>query len=367
MCAPALPGRAPGRGADAAAEAERGRARQSPGGAIASLLESIAHSAAGRQQLIEVITGAEALRQHLRQIQAAHGRDALVLQGPVRGDALGKQRAEFDALARGVRYRVLYERAFFDDEGPSTTLFREFAQVRSPVPSASAPAAGGRGPCHRGLPARARRPPGQPGRTHRRTRTGQNLLAALIALFERYWEDAVPLDVGRLGRGRRDGRSGGPDPLSAIDRRVLALLVAGVADKAVATQLGLSRRTVQRHIQRMMELAGAGPVCSSPGRPPAGAGSRRGDTGGQQGPDRSGGPTLAARACPGPQEVPGQPGQEFLPSVRAPRLEHVEKTPHRDRTGSSDRRQLDEDLPWLHRGLSEGSVGPAGAPRRRRP
>ncbi|MGW0150746.1 LuxR C-terminal-related transcriptional regulator [Streptomyces sp. NPDC004822] len=45
--------------------------------------------------------------------------------------------------------------------------------------------------------------------------------------------------------------------MSATDRRLLALLVAGVADKAVATQLGLSRRTVRRHIQRMRELAGA--------------------------------------------------------------------------------------------------------------
>lgn len=33
--------------------------------------------------------------------------------------------------------------------------------------------------------------------------------------------------------------------------------MAGVADKAIASQMGLSRRTVQRHIQHMMELAGA--------------------------------------------------------------------------------------------------------------
>ncbi|MEU5344628.1 MULTISPECIES: hypothetical protein [unclassified Streptomyces] len=34
--------------------------------------------------------------------------------------------------------------------------------------------------------------------------------------------------------------------------------MAGVTDKAVVAQLGLSRRTVQRHIQRMTELAGPG-------------------------------------------------------------------------------------------------------------
>lgn len=51
--------------------------------------------------------------------------------------------------------------------------------------------------------------------------------------------------------------AGTPGTLTATDRRLLALLVAGVADKAVASQMGLSRRTVQRRIQRMMELAGA--------------------------------------------------------------------------------------------------------------
>nr|WP_313884217.1 helix-turn-helix transcriptional regulator [Streptomyces cynarae] len=47
------------------------------------------------------------------------------------------------------------------------------------------------------------------------------------------------------------------DPLTETDRRLLSLLVAGVADKAIASQMGLSRRTVQRHIQHMMTLAGA--------------------------------------------------------------------------------------------------------------
>ncbi|MFB8757659.1 winged helix-turn-helix domain-containing protein [Streptomyces nigra] len=81
--------------------------------------------------------------------------------------------------------------------------------------------------------------------------------AAPIARVERYWEDAVPLDVddsgpvaGTYGVG---GRTRGPRRTG----RLPALPVAGVAGKEVATQLGLSRRTVQRRIQRLMELAGA--------------------------------------------------------------------------------------------------------------
>lgn len=46
-------------------------------------------------------------------------------------------------------------------------------------------------------------------------------------------------------------------PLRDTDCKVLSLLVAGVSDKAIATQMGLSRRTVQRRIQHMVALAGA--------------------------------------------------------------------------------------------------------------
>ncbi len=84
-----------------------------------------------------------------------------------------------------------------------------------------------------------------------------NLLAALIALFECYWEDAVPLDIDGTGVLAVTDGVGPADSLSATDRKLLSLLVAGVADKAVASQMGLSRRTVQRRIQGMMERVGA--------------------------------------------------------------------------------------------------------------
>ncbi|MFG2562015.1 helix-turn-helix domain-containing protein [Streptomyces sp. NPDC048496] len=86
---------------------------------------------------------------------------------------------------------------------------------------------------------------------------GSSLLEALVALFERYWEGAVPLHVS--GSGMVSGTDGSPNghELSARDRQLLSLLVAGVADKAIASQMGLSRRTVQRRIQAMMDLAGA--------------------------------------------------------------------------------------------------------------
>lgn len=47
------------------------------------------------------------------------------------------------------------------------------------------------------------------------------------------------------------------DPLSGTGRRILSLPVVVIVDKAVASRTGLSRRTVQRRIQRVMTLAGA--------------------------------------------------------------------------------------------------------------
>src|SRR5699024_4974780 len=93
-----------------------------------------------------------------------------------------------------------------------------------------------------------------------------NLLTALIALFERYWSAASPLVVaaatapsapelpGQDGAGLTDGavHAVGPEELE-----LLSLLVAGVTDKAVATRLRVSTRTVQRRVSELMELTGA--------------------------------------------------------------------------------------------------------------
>lgn len=69
-------------------------------------------------QLLEVITGAEALRQHLRQIQTSVREEMLwFCKAQYVAMPSGSNTEEFEALARGVRYRVLYEKAFFDDEG----------------------------------------------------------------------------------------------------------------------------------------------------------------------------------------------------------------------------------------------------------
>ncbi|GGJ49162.1 helix-turn-helix transcriptional regulator [Streptomyces brasiliensis] len=210
-------------------------------------------------QLLEVITGAEALRRLLRQIQT-NARDEMLWFCKAQYVAMpsGTNREEFEALARGVTYRVLYEKAFFDDEGAVDNVV---AGVRAGEVARSVPhlplrlAVADRSVAI--FPLVPGGPNGSPDEPTTALVRDSNLLSALIALFESHWDDAVPLDVDDTGRLEADDTNPSA-PLSPTDRKVLSLLVAGVADKAIASQMGLSRRTVQRHIQRMMEHAGAG-------------------------------------------------------------------------------------------------------------
>ncbi|MGX1226592.1 helix-turn-helix domain-containing protein [Streptomyces ambofaciens] len=210
-------------------------------------------------QLLQVITGAEALRQHLRQIQTGVREEMLwFCKAQYVAMPSGSNTEEFEALARGVRYRVLYEKAFFDDEGAVDNVVAgvragEIARAVPQLPLRLAIA-------DRAVavfPLVAGGPHGSPEEPTTALVRDSNLLAALMALFERYWEDAVPLDVDDTGELSGTDGPGAPDALAPTDRRLLSLLVAGVADKAIASQMQLSRRTVQRRIQSMMERANA--------------------------------------------------------------------------------------------------------------
>ncbi|MEO3788821.1 helix-turn-helix domain-containing protein [Nonomuraea sp. B10E15] len=77
------------------------------------------------------------------------------------------------------------------------------------------------------------------------------LLDALVGLFETLWRAAVPL---RLTSTEALEPEMWPQ---APDAEVLALLAAGMKDDAIARQLGLSPRTVQRRVQVLCERLGA--------------------------------------------------------------------------------------------------------------
>lgn len=75
------------------------------------------------------------------------------------------------------------------------------------------------------------------------------LLDALITLFEGLWQRAVPLR-SPVDLSARSERS------TAYAQRLVTLLLSGVTDAAIARQLGLSYRTVQRHVAALMAEMG---------------------------------------------------------------------------------------------------------------
>ncbi|MDT0345173.1 helix-turn-helix domain-containing protein [Streptomyces litchfieldiae] len=209
-------------------------------------------------QLIEVVTGAAALRQRLRQIQDSARHELLwFCKAQYVAMPSVSNTAEFAALARGVRYRVLYERAFFEDPGSVDSLVAgvragENARAVPQLPLRMAIVDRELAVC----PLVPGGPNGSPEEPTAALLRDSSLLQALLALFERYWEDGVPLAVSASGAVTgTEGVAG--TALSEDDQHLLSLLVAGVADKAIASQLQLSLRTVQRRIQHLMTLTGA--------------------------------------------------------------------------------------------------------------
>jgi DNA-binding CsgD family transcriptional regulator len=159
---------------------------------------------------------------------------------------------EQDALARGVRYRAIYERALLEGPGELDSVregisWGEEARVAPALPIRLAIVDRSTAICplthdrerHLGEPSAAVIGRGQ-------------LLDALLDLFEGHWLRASPLSVsGALG-----GDIAGAEGIGDAERLLLSLVVAGIPDKSIASQLGVSRRTVQRRLDRLMAVAG---------------------------------------------------------------------------------------------------------------
>lgn len=212
------------------------------------------------RQLVEVVTGVAAIRQQIRDLAYGSRREVLALckAGHVAMPSADNDE-EFEMLAKGVRYRVIYERALLEEPGMLDNVARgvragEAARAASALPVRLMVADGALALCPLVPSADSRF--GEPTVAVVRSSA---LLDALIALFESQWAAASPLHVTGAGQlaGLGDG-AGAPGPALAEDERyLLSLVVAGLADKAIATQLGISQRTVQRRLRDMMGRVGA--------------------------------------------------------------------------------------------------------------
>ncbi|WP_246607674.1 TrmB family transcriptional regulator [Paractinoplanes toevensis] len=194
------------------------------------------------EHLMEIVVGAPALRERLREMQDSAKEEIrwFCRANPIA--MYGTENAEeTPALTRGVRYRAIYERALLDKPGELASIVEavgmgEQARTLPVLPVRLAIADRNLAICP--LVPDAARGAGQPTAALIRS---SELLDALIALFESYWERATPL----LG-----------ESTDQPDRLLLSLVVAGMPDKSIATHLQVSKRTVQRRLDRLMLVAG---------------------------------------------------------------------------------------------------------------
>lgn len=195
-------------------------------------------------ELVQIITGRAAIRQQLTNLQVgARNEMRWFCRAGHIAMASGENTEEYEALARGVTYRVIYERAMLEEPGMIENVAAgircgETARAATTLPVRMAIADGVIALCPlvQNLDGS-----GEPTAALVRE---SSLLAALIALFESYWERAWPL--------RADEPEVVEDVTEPDERHLLSLLVAGVTDKAIATRLRVSHRTVQRRIHDLM-------------------------------------------------------------------------------------------------------------------
>ncbi|MFC4014767.1 TrmB family transcriptional regulator [Nonomuraea purpurea] len=203
-------------------------------------------------RLIEVLPSRAALREQVRHLQDSAREEVTCFcrAGHVVMPSEDNTE-ELEALGRGVNYRVIYERALLEEPGMMANV-------------AYGIKLGERARAVRALPVRmmivdravallplVQHAGGMTEPTAALVR-GSSLLEALIALFEGQWERATPISSLEGGQVTEHAC-----PLDANELYLLSLLVAGVPDKSIASQLGLSLRTVQRRVYHLMELAGA--------------------------------------------------------------------------------------------------------------
>ncbi|MFF8277336.1 TrmB family transcriptional regulator [Streptomyces lateritius] len=204
--------------------------------------------------LIEVVTGVDAIRHRFLQVQqAARTQVRSFITAPFVALPPDENTAEPMALDRGVLFRAVLDRAVLAEPGivrDAIESLRNGVQLRVtdhlPMKLVLADA-------DLGLVPLAVTPAGEPGAVllHR-----SGLLNALDALFETVWRTAHPLELPGRGAGSEALVEVGPQGPTELDRRILALLLAGLTDQTAATQLGLSPRTLHRRLRRLMDLAG---------------------------------------------------------------------------------------------------------------
>jgi Bacterial regulatory proteins, luxR family len=211
--------------------------------------------------LVEVVTGKDGIAEVWDTLQTGARTSVDVFDKPpfVQGDDEDPI-PELEMLARGVQARGVYERASLLDPA-------KLAEVQEMI------AAGETAVMVPELPfklavvdrRRALLPLGNGTElTAALIVRPSPLLDALIEVFEAQWTRGMPVPRAGRSNGRGEGPETGLDGAAdatgearAAWEGLLTMLSAGMTDEAIARQLGVSARTVQRRISDLMESLGS--------------------------------------------------------------------------------------------------------------
>jgi len=219
---------------------------------IQRLQQRAAESAGEKRQMIELVTSREAERHVFEQMQHAAQHELIFLERPpilIAGPEQPNE-TEMKALSRGVRYRSIADQSFLALPGVLTRIRADMqageeVRVVSQLPFKMVMA-------DRNIaliPLNLERP-GSPSLLVR----SSALLDALYAMFEILWDQAAPIAFTRSGAMEtRELASRMP----AETEQLLSLLAAGLNDKAIAHELGISASTLNRRIAEIMKSVDA--------------------------------------------------------------------------------------------------------------
>ncbi|RKN31181.1 hypothetical protein D7044_18255 [Micromonospora musae] len=195
--------------------------------------------------VLEVVSGREAVLERLVRLRRTAETEILCLDKPPYLDGSGTTSGGVELLRRGVRSRTIYERSSLEQPGALRGLEQLITagQQARVLPT---------------LPVKLYLADGRYGLLIRRPLDEREsavllrpcaLLDALVHLFEGLWRSALPL---------RPSPAAPPSPRRTVEhRRLVALLLSGLTDEAIARQLGVGYRTAQRHIAALMASLGA--------------------------------------------------------------------------------------------------------------
>ncbi|HEY1642893.1 MAG TPA: hypothetical protein VGG35_19540 [Streptosporangiaceae bacterium] len=199
-------------------------------------------------ELVEIITGTDAmLRRFESMISSAQEEILGFAAAPIIAPDEVNLGINIEALNRDVTLRTIYERAVLGTPGFSEVIVQceaagEQIRIIDRVPSKMVLVDSDIAL----LPVHVDHLHAQPSAAV----IHAPLTRTLTALFEELWRRATPASLSAAQPPE-------PGMPSGSDLRLLSLMLGGLTDDAIARQLGISRRTVQRRVLRLIAVAGA--------------------------------------------------------------------------------------------------------------